>query len=272
MRSSAKIVMWILLVAFVGGFLLFQSSGLLGRTPVTPTTAVATVNGTDILYTDWQRRSQELVQQQQQQSGRSLTQDEINRLDNQAFDNMVSDILLQQEYRRRGIIVSDDELRDYARFAPPQWVRTAPELQTDGQFDPSKYQRLLASSQARQSGLLVALEQYFRNEVPKEKLFEQVTSGLYVTDADLWRAWQDANDSASISFVAFRPQPPKGDVKVDDADLKAYYNAHKSEFDRPGHAALSVMYIPRVVSAADSAAARNKAAQLRAEIAGGAKF
>src|SRR5690348_16471649 len=48
MRSSAKVVMWILLISFVGGFLLVESSGLLGRTPVTPTTAVASVNGTDI--------------------------------------------------------------------------------------------------------------------------------------------------------------------------------------------------------------------------------
>jgi len=272
MRSSAKFVMWILLASFVGGFLLYETSGLIGSTPVTPTTAVATVNGKDILYTDWQRRSQQLVQQTQQQSGRSLSQDELRQIDNQTFDEMVAEVLLQQEYKKRGIQVSDDELRDYARFAPPNWVRNAPDLQTDGRFDPAKYQRLLTSAQARQSGLLVALEQYFRSEVPKEKLFEQVTSGLYVTDADLWRAWQDANDSASISFVAFKPQPPKGDVKVDDADLRAYYDAHKSEFDRPGRAVLSVLHIPRVISAADSAAVRDKMLQLRAEIVGGAKF
>lgn len=272
MRSSAKIVMWILLVSFVGGFLLVESSGLLGRTPVTPTTAVATVNGTDILYTDWQRRAQDLIQQQQQQSGRSLSQDEIQQLENQAFDNMVSDILLQQEYRKRGIVVSTDELRDYARFAPPSWVQSAPDLQTNGQFDQQKYQRYLASSQARQSGLLVALEQYYRTEVPKEKLFQQVTSGLYVPDAELWRAWQDANDSASISFVAFRPTPTAADSSISDADLRAYYDARKAEFDRPSRAILSVVYIPRLVSAADSAAVRAKILALRAEIAGGAKF
>src|SRR4051812_20601843 len=272
MRSSAKIVMWILLVSFVGGFLLVESSGLLGRTPVTPTTAVATVNGTDILYTDWQRRSQELVQQQQQQSGRSLTQDEIARIDNQAFDDMVADILLQQEYRRRGITVSDDEVRDYARFAPPAWVRSAPDLQTEGTFDPAKYQRLLTSAQARQSGLLVALEQYFRAEVPKQKLFEQVTSGLYVPDAELWRAWQDAADSASLSFVAFRPTLTAADSNVSDDELRKYYDAHRAEFDRPAHATLSVLYVPRTVSAADSAADRARITALRNEIVGGAKF
>ncbi len=272
MRSSAKVVMWVLLISFVGGFLLFQTSGLMGSAPVTSTTAVASVNGTDILYTDWQRRAQQLVQQTQQQSGRTLTLDEQRRMENQAFDDMVSDIVLQQEYKRRGIQVSDEELRDYARFAPPTWIRTATELQTDGRFDPAKYQRLLASGQARQSGLLVALEQYFRSEVPKEKLFEQVTSGLYVTDADLWRSWRDANDSASISVVVFRPKPTAADSNIADSDLRKFYDANKIEFDRPGIASLTVMHIPRVTTAADTTAVRAHIEKLRTEIAGGAKF
>jgi peptidyl-prolyl cis-trans isomerase D len=272
MRSSAKFVFWILLLAFGGVFLFTQASGLIGRSAVTPTTAVATVNGTDVLYTDWQRRSSQLVQQEQQQSGRSLTQDEIKRIDNQAFDDMVADILLQQEYRKRGIVVSTDELRDYARFAPPQWVRSSPDLQTEGKFDPAKYQRLLASSQARQSGLLVELERYYRSEIPKEKLFEQVTSGLYATDAELWRSWQDANDSASIAFVAIRPKLTAADSNLSDSDLRKYYDAHKAEFDHPATATVKVLYIPRLVSAADSAAARARIAALRAEIVGGAKF
>jgi parvulin-like peptidyl-prolyl isomerase len=272
MRSSAKFVFWILAVAFIGGFLLAESSGLLNRGAVTPTTAVATVNGTDILYTDWLRRSQQLTQQQQQQSGQALTQDAITRLENQAFDEMVTEILLQQEYRRRGITVSDAELRDYARFAPPDWITQDPSLQTEGRFDPAKYQRLLASGQARQGGLLVALEQYYRSEVPKEKLAEQVTAGVYATDVDLWRAYQDAYDSASVSFVVFRPQPTAADSNISEADLRKYYDAHKSEFERAGRATVSVLAIPRVISAQDSAAVRTRLEALRAEILGGAKF
>jgi peptidyl-prolyl cis-trans isomerase D len=272
MRSSAKFVFWILAIAFIGGFLLVESSGLMNLGAVTPTTAVASVNGTDILYTDWLRRTQQLSQQEQQQSGRSLTQDEVTRIENQAFDEMVTEILLQQEYRRRGITVSDTELRDYARFAPPRWVTSDPSLQTEGQFDPAKYQRLLASSQARQGGLLLALEQYYRSEVPKEKLAEQVTAGVFATDVDLWRAYQDATDSASVSFVVLRPTPTAADSNISDADLRKYYDAHKAEFERAGRATVSVLSIPRTVTPADSAAVRDRINQLRAEIVGGAKF
>ena len=50
MRSSAKYVWVFLAFAFIGGFLLAETSGLLGSAPVNATTSVATVNGKDILY------------------------------------------------------------------------------------------------------------------------------------------------------------------------------------------------------------------------------
>src|SRR5207237_1310258 len=147
---------------------------LLGRTPVTPTTAVVKVNGRDILYTEWQRRVQQATQNQQR-NGRSLTQDEMRQIENETLDEMIMQVLLEQEYRKRGIGVSDEELREFARYAPPPFMYNNPELQTEGRFDPAKYQRLLASPQARQGGILVALENYYRTEIPKEKLFELVT-------------------------------------------------------------------------------------------------
>lgn len=270
MRSLAKYIWVLVALVFVGGFLLYETSGLMGRTAVTPTTAVATVNGREILYNDYITRVQNEIQQQQQQQGRSLNTDDTRRIENDVFDQMVSDILLQQEYRRRGIMVTDDEVREFARYAPPPWITSAPELQTDGQFDPAKYQRLLASPQAREGGLLVQLEAYYRSEIPKEKLFDQIASGVYVTDAELWRMWRDQHDSAQVSYVAFRPTLDAVAAKtISDGDLRAYFDKHKSDFERPGRAVLSVVVIRRVVSAADSAAARAHADSLRNEIVSG---
>ena len=275
MRSASfVIVVWgIIAFAFIGGFLFAQTSGLLGRATLRPNTAVAVVNHTDILWSAYEKAFQDEIQQEEQRSGRTLTKDEQLRIQNATFDRMVMDVLLQQEYERRGIVVTDDEIREYAKFAPPPWVTSAPELQTDGQFDIQKYQRLLASSYAKQTGLLAGLEQYYRTEVPRRKLIDQVSSGIFVTDAELWRIWKDQHDSAEVSFVAFRPQLDTALGKtISDADLRAYFDKHKDQFRRPGRAVLSVVEIPRVVSPADSAAVRNHAIALRNEILGGAKF
>ena len=273
MRSSAKWIMVVLFACFVLGFLLVDSSGLMGRAPVTTTTAVATVNGEDILYTTWQNAVQGLEEQQQAQLGRGLTLDERRTLEDQAFDQLITEVLLEQEYKRRGITVTDDEIRQAALLAPPPEAMQAPDLQTDGQFDIQKYRRLIESPSARQSGMLVGLEQYYRTEIPKQKLFDQVSSDVYVTESRLWQVFRDRNDSVRVSFVALGTQMLTDTaVTVTDAEISRFYEANKSRYERPARAVVSLLAIPRVVTAADTAAARARAEALRAEIAGGAKF
>src|SRR5207237_9716856 len=234
MRASAKYIWIIIVVLFVGGFLLAQTSGLLGRAPVTSTTAVATVNGEDTLATTWYQATQKLEQEQTQRSNQSISLDERQRLMDQAYDQLVTEALLRQEYRRRGITVTDDEILQAARYSPPPQLMQAPDLQTDGQFDPAKYQRFLNSPMARQQGLLFQLEQYYRTEIPKEKLFDQVVTDVYVSDEQLWRRFQDVHDSAQVSFFAFGPERiPDSATRVRDDEVRAYYDTHQQLFDRP---------------------------------------
>jgi len=273
MRASAKYIWIIIVVLFVGGFLLAQTSGLLGRAPVTTTTAVAKVNGEDILATSWYQVTQNLEQEATQRSNQSISLDDRQRLQDQAFDQLVTDALLRQEYRRRGISVTDDEILQAARYSPPPQLMQSPELQTEGQFDPAKYQRFLQSPVARQQGLLLQLEQYYRTEIPKQKLYDQIATDVYVSNEELWRRWQDSHDSAQVSFVAFGPERISDSaVHVSDDEIRAYYDTHKKQFDRPGRAKVSIIIIPRSVTAADSAAVRAHAVALRSRILGGEKF
>ncbi len=273
MRSAAKYVWIVLIIAFVGGFLLVDSSGLLGRAPVTPSTVVASVNGEDVMYLAWESAVQNLETQESQRLGRGISLDERRQLEDRAFDELVNDILLRQEYERRGISVTDAEVIDAARVSPPPGVEENPDFQTDGQFDLAKYQRFLTSPLARQQGLLVGLEGYYRSEIPKQKLFDQIASDVWTSDARLWQLYKDRNDSAKVSFVALRPESVTStDVSVTDAEISAYYNAHRDQYDRPARAVLSLVAVERSVTAADSAAARTNIEQLRDEIMQGADF
>ena len=273
MRSAAKYIWIILVVAFIGGFLLAETSGLMGRGPVTNTSEIASINGEDILVNDFYRAVQNREQQESQRLGRSITLDERARIEQLVFDEMVNTTLIKQELGRRGISVTDDEIRNAALTSPPPELAQNPELMTEGRFDREKYRRFLSNPAARQQGLLQFLEQYYRAEIPRQKLFAQVASDVYVPDGRLWSMWQDSHDSAKVSFVAFRPEL-LGDsaVNVTDAEVQQFYNSHKKTYERPGRAVLSIVSVPRAVTAEDSTAARARAAALRAEIAGGAKF
>ena len=272
-RSSAKYIWWFIVIIFVGVFLVTETSGLLDRGSVTTSTAVAKVNGDEIPYTTWFQAYQQRIQQEQQGRGRSLTLDEEERIRNAVFDDLVQAVLLDQEYKRRGIRVTDEEIIQAAQFSPPPQFMQSSELQTDGRFDLEKYQRFLKSSAARQQGLYFQLENYYRNEIPRAKLYEQIASEVFVTDDELWRTYRDENDSAKVTFVAFDPSTiPDSGITVSDAEIRAYYDSHKKELEVPGRAVVSVLQIPRIVSAGDSAAVRNRMAAIRDEITKGAKF
>jgi peptidyl-prolyl cis-trans isomerase D len=273
MRSAAKWI-WLFIVAcFVGGFLFVQTSGLLGREQITTSTVVAEVNGVDIPYLTWVNLSNAMAQQQERATGKGLTLDERRQVDEQAFEQLVTSVLLQEEYRKRGIGVTDDEIRLAAQLSPPPDLMQNPELQTDGKFDIEKYQRLLRSPAARQQGLTLQLENYYRNEIPRTKLFDQLASDVYVSDAKLWNAYRDVHDSAQVSFVTFEAMSvPDSAVRVSDEEIKAYYDRNKERFRRGGRAVLSLLTIPRTITAEDSAQARARALALREEIVKGAKF
>jgi peptidyl-prolyl cis-trans isomerase D len=273
MRSSAKYIWIFIVVTFIGVFLFTETSGLLGRSRITTGTAVAKVNGDEIPYTTWVQAAQQRIQQEQQGRGRSLTLDEEEQIRNDVFNQLVQSILLDQEYKRRGIRVTDEEIVQAAQFSPPPQFMQSPELQTDGRFDLEKYQRFLKSAAARQQGLYFQLENYYRSEIPRAKLYEQVASEVFVTDDELWRTYRDQHDSSKVSFVSFDPSTiPDSGITVSDAEISAYFDTHKKELERPGRAVVTIVSIPRIVTAADSAAVRARAVALREEILKGAKF
>ena len=269
-RSFGKYIFWGLAVTFIGGFVFYESSGLFGReSGPTLGTTVVKVDGQDVPYGAYQRALEAAVQTEEQQRGRSLTLDERAQVEKKAYDEIVTEILLEHEYKKRGISVTQEEIIEYAKFSPPPQYAQLPELQTNGQFDFEKYQRFLRNPQARQQGLLAQLEGYYRSTIPKQKLFEQVAAGAFVSDARLWQIYQDSHDTAQVSFLAMRPTTV-APGEITDAAARAYYEAHTSEFQRPARAAVSVLAIPLAVTADDSAAARDSILKLRAQIVGAA--
>jgi peptidyl-prolyl cis-trans isomerase D len=271
MRSSAKYIWWFVVLTFVVVFVFAETSGLTGRGALTRGTTVASVNGTEINYDTWLRAREQRVQQAQAQSPQPLTLDQEHRIEDATFDDLVTEILLRQEYERRGITVTDEQIRQAALEQPPQQFLANPEFQTEGQFDIDKYRRFLASPIAKQSGVRLQLEQYYRSELPRQELFEQVASAVYVTDGQLWRIWKDSHDSARVSYVRFTADEiPDSAANVTEEEISAYFTAHAKDFaDRPGRAVVTVAVVPRAVTAVDSAKVLQHAEALRAEIESG---
>jgi peptidyl-prolyl cis-trans isomerase D len=107
------------------------------------------------------------------------------------------------------------------------------------------------------------------------KFFQQLAGDVYPSDAELWRKYQDAHDSAAVSFVAFRPAPGADSAargQVTDAEIAQYYATYKKQLHSPTRAIVTALIISRRPTEADSAMTHTRILAVQKRISAGEKF
>jgi len=273
MRDSAKYVMLVLTIAFVG-WLVFEGINDMrgGGSGGELNPVVAEVAGRDIRYGEWNEYLQSRLALARQ-SGRSLTEEDVRVLTEGAWESLIGTVLLQAELERLGVEVTDSEIRQAFLTQPPSELYNHPAFQTDGQFDVEKYRRFFTDP-ATDENTLLQIESYYRSLLPRNKLEALVRSGTYVSEADAWEFFKDTNERARVRFVRIDPGAavPDSAVTVTDAEIRAYYNEHRDDFSRPASARTNMVSFALRPSAADTAVARARAETLRARVEGGEDF
>jgi len=270
LRKSTKWIMILVALAF-GGLMFFewgmditgQTAGSFGE--------IGRVNGTPVVYEQYMASYRNLYDQAQAMQEEPITTVQNTRIEDQAWDEVVNMILIQQELERRGIVVSDEEVLNAARFSPPPDLVGSPVFMTDGEFDITKYQQYLATAEPE---VLLQLEAYYRDVIPRGKLLRQVGSGIYVSDAELWMAYKDGNERASVRYVAFEPLTRVSDdqIEITPREISDYYRDNLEEFSVPASASVVSVAFTKTPTPEDTLAVENRALELRQEILDGADF
>jgi peptidyl-prolyl cis-trans isomerase D len=274
MRENTKWIMLVTVLAFAALMVFEWGMDLTGQSGAQMAGGeLGRVNGEIVSYEEWQAVYRNLYQQQQSQAAGPLSAAMNRQIEDAAWEQVVVQRLLTQELRRRGIRVTDAEIREAAMSAPPPELLSAPAFQTEGEFDVTKYQQFLASP-SLDDQFLRQLEAYYRDVIPRSKLYFQNTAGIYVSDEQLWRMYRDMTETATVQYVAFNPDVivAASDVTVSDRAIRDYYNANRDDFVRPAQATVRFVAIPRTPTAADSAATRQAVEAYRAALIGGRSF
>src|SRR5690606_24494035 len=274
LREKTKVIMLITALAFVGLMVFEWGMDFSGRSSAALTGGeIGRVNGDPITADEYNRVYQNLYDQQAQQQREPITTAQTRQIEDATWNQLVLQRLLQQELRRRGIQVTETEIRQAARFSPPPEFLENELFHTDGQFDLAKYHQFLASPAADEQ-LLLQLEAYYRDVIPRAKLFQQVVAGIYVPDSELWRLWRDREERVRIRYLVLDPARlvADTDVSVTQQEIEAYYKANKDEFRQNARASVRMAVLEKAVTAEDSAAARARAEALREEILAGGDF
>lgn len=270
LRENTKWIMLVLTVAFAG-WLVFdwvqsrQAGAAGGSNPV-----VGVVAGHEIRYTEWNRYLSQQLDQARQNSGGPLTDEQRWRLEEEAWDQYVNELLIQQELERLGIQVTDQEIRQAFRVNPPPQLRSHPAFQTGGSFDHQKYREYFRGPGVNQQ-LLLQIESYYREVLPRSKLLSLVSQEVYLSDEELWRAWRERNETATARFVSLPPSElvPDTAVRVSEDEIRDYYDDHREEFSRPATAVANVVSLAGGPSPRDTAAARARIDSLHRVISAG---
>lgn len=269
MREATKPIMLLAAIAFVA-LMVFEwgmdasgrSGGGVGE--------IGSVNGDPVMYEAYMAAYRQIYDQVQRSQEELISSQQNAEIEDAAFDEVVTQLLILQELDRRGITVTDQEISDAAQFTPPDYLRPN-FLAEDGSLDLTAYQSFLYSLPAEQ---LLGLEAYYRDVIPRGKLLRQVSSGIFVSDAELWEEFRDQTEQVEIQYVPMDPAVRYDDSEftITDAEIEAYWEENQEEFEVPARASLKVVVLDKTPTAADTVATEERAAEIRQRILDGEDF
>lgn len=266
LRESTKVIMIVVSIAFVGLMVFEWGMDYSGTsTGVGTRTQLGSVDGAEISIDEYQNQYRLLYDQAQRQAlDGQLSSEELRQIEEQAWDNAVDQALLKREASRRNIGLTDTEIIEYIRSNPPQDLVALPAFQTDGQFDPQKYEAAL--SDPALAPTWAAYEEQLRRSLPLQRLQEQIVAGVTVSEAELVETFRAQNERARIEYLALEPERliPDDEAQVTDEELAQRYEEVRERFRRDPSAAIQYVAVRPQTTAADSAAVAAEADSLAA--------
>ena len=269
MREATKPIMLLAALAFVALMVFEWGMDMSGRSGGS-VGEIGSVNGQPVNYESYMAAYRQLYDQVQRNQEELISSQQNKEIEDAAFDEVVTQLLVLQELRERGIMVTDREVSEAAQFSPPDYLQ-AQFIDDAGGLALQAYHTFLATLPPEQ---LILLEAYYRDVIPRSKLLRQVSSGIYVSDAELWQEFRDQVEQVEIRYVPMDPSVRYQDeaFRVSDAEIEDYYGSNQAEFEVPARASLKAVVLDKTPTATATASAYAEAQALMQEIRQGADF
>src|SRR5919197_2438587 len=187
---------------------------------------IANVAGHEITAGEFRRTYQAQLQAYRASYGGNMSEQLLKQLgiDQQILQQLVEERAALAEAERLGIEATDEEVR--------QRIFSMPAFQENGAFiGEQRYQQLLRMQ--RPPIQPAEFEDSVRRSVTVEKLRSALTEWLSVSDKELEQEYRRRNDKVKLAVVSFTADTFRGQVTASDADVAAYFEAHKDDFKVP---------------------------------------
>ena len=237
MRNKMHAVLWAILILFllsmtvgglVGGANIIDQ--LLGK--VDPSTTIGKVNG-EIISPDLFSRQVRRQVEEMRNNGQNIDDTQFDRIRTQVWENFVQDILIQQEIEELGLTVTDEEVVYHLQNNPPTILQSNPSFQTDGVFDPVKYEQAIANPQDMEQ-YWIMVENYMRDYIPRYKLQQMILSSVSVSDQEVFEDYVKKNIDYTLNILHITKKAfDEESLESTEEELATYYNDNLDMFEHP---------------------------------------
>jgi peptidyl-prolyl cis-trans isomerase D len=263
MRESMPVILFGLLITFLITIIFEWGMDYLGirgnRGDV-----VGKVDGTKITYRDFSDMINVLTNNIKAQTGKDPDDDQQKEIRDQAWQTIVTQHLIDEQIKRLGLTVTDQELIDWVRGPnPPEDLRRN-FVDSTGQFRRDLYEEFLANpnqflrdpnGRDPEYGTkwLANYEQGLRQRRLNEKLQSLIMASVRVSPGEVRQRFIDQNQKIDAAYAAFdASMVGDNDIQVTDADLKNYYDENIDQFKYEATRKLKYVYFQITPSSSDT--------------------
>lgn len=233
------------------------------------------INGYEITYPEYQTKVDEAIQNYQlQYNTTNIPEQTMTQLRNDAWNQYVQEKLMGEQYNILGINVTKQELYDlFQGDNPHPVVQQQFQDPTTGTFNPQQIALFIQNlgtddqnmSSAEKTMRWRNFEKFIKTDRLNSKYNNLVKQSVYTPD---WLAklnYKLESTTVDLQYLLFAfSDVAENEVTVTDADLQAYLNDHKKEFEQGSARSFSYVVFNVAPSAQDTA----KALQSITETAG----
>jgi len=254
MRDSMHIVLYALVGAFV--LLIVFEWGMDFTGINRRNTDAGVVNGKSISLSKYDATYRRYLDGFRQRSSNMEISDQMDaRMREQAWDFLVSQILLDEKYEELGLFVTDEEIvGQIMSDNPPQIIAQQFRDPKTGKINKEALQAAVAAPENKEAWIQV--EEIIRQELLFKKLQTVIMSSVFATDSEARQLFDEQTTKVSGRYILFELARAKADslYEITDADIRSYFNAHKEDYKQdPVREANFVMFStsPTGVDSAD---------------------
>ena len=226
-KRIAQVILFLLMVpfAFFGVDFYFRGDNLDGT--------VASVGGTKITQNEFNDAIREQSDTLRRQMGRNFDPRMFENPEVRfaLLDSLVNQKLIENKARAEKFGVSDAQLQ--------QFIASVPTFQVDGRFNNDRYRMYLAA----QGMPAPYFEQRVRQDLVSGAVQDAITQGNMVARTSAERYVGLLEQQREIALATVDIEPYLKDVKVDDAQVKEFYDKNTAAFQVPEQARIEYLLL-----------------------------